>query len=341
MPPEFSIVVPVYMVRAYIHEALRSVARQTYGLWECWCVDDGSADGGGDHLDEAVRGDGRFHVIHQRNAGVAAARNRALGRVRGRWLLFLDGDDAVAPTWLATIRELDARYPDADMIAFRMGETWGDVGKTTPRLGGVRVINAEDGISLALARHSFGEFAYRMPRGGAIRFRPFTHSEDVLFMTMWFCRARRVVLAEIPLYWYRRREGSATTSSVSVARLQSEWGAWSAILGLYVSGARPVARDVLRNCEKVLALGQMGWMARLSDRQTRVAWYRRWRWALLRMAWGTHGTTIAFRTTALLFWATPWYTVSQWFVGRCVRLKAWSRSKNSGARDFSRSGRGK
>lgn len=334
MIPEFSVVVPVYLVQAYLGEALRSVTRQTFGRWECLCVDDGSQDACGDLLDAAARADGRFRIIHQRNAGVASARNRALARVRGKWLLFLDGDDAVSPEWLRVVYDLSNRYPEADLIAFRMGKTREEVTVTPEGAGNVRILDVAAGLSPDLTHHSFWEFAYRAMRGGEIRFRPFTHSEDVLFMTEWFFHARQAVLAEVSLYWYRRRACSATTAPISVARLRSEWGAWGAILALYVSGKRLVPRMILRNCEKVLSLSQIAWMARLPDRRARAEWYRFWRWALLRMAWRTHGTTSSFRASALLFWATPWYTICHWFVGRCVRMKAWLRKRSNGARDF-------
>ena len=93
MNPKFSIVIPVYNVAPYLRECLDSVLAQTFTDWEAICVDDGSTDGSGAILDEYEAKDKRFRVIHQKNAGVSAARNAALEVMKGQWFLFLDGDD--------------------------------------------------------------------------------------------------------------------------------------------------------------------------------------------------------------------------------------------------------
>ena len=94
MPPPvyFSLVIPVYKVERFLQDALDSVHGQTFQDYEVLCVDDGSPDACGAMLDETARRDARFRIVHQRNAGVSAARNRALDRVRGEYILFLDPD---------------------------------------------------------------------------------------------------------------------------------------------------------------------------------------------------------------------------------------------------------
>ncbi len=92
----FSIIIPVYNVAPYLRECLDSVLSQTFTDWEAICVDDGSTDASGAILDEYAAKDARFRVIHQSNAGVSAARNRALDMARSEWVLFLDGDDYLA-----------------------------------------------------------------------------------------------------------------------------------------------------------------------------------------------------------------------------------------------------
>ena len=73
--PTISIVVPVYRVEDYLPRALDSVLAQTYAAWDMILVDDGSPDRCGAICDEYAVGEPRIHVIHQKNAGVSAARN--------------------------------------------------------------------------------------------------------------------------------------------------------------------------------------------------------------------------------------------------------------------------
>ena len=100
--PVISIIIPVYNVAPYLRECLDSVLAQTFTDWEAICVDDGSTDGSGTIIDEYAAKDKRFKVIHQKNAGVSAARNAALDVAKGKWFLFLDGDDILRADGLET-----------------------------------------------------------------------------------------------------------------------------------------------------------------------------------------------------------------------------------------------
>ena len=102
MTPFFSIIIPVYNVAPYLRECLDSVLAQTFTDWEAICVDDGSTDSSGVILDEYAVRDSRFRVIHQSNSGVSAARNAALDVAKGKWFLFLDGDDILRADGLET-----------------------------------------------------------------------------------------------------------------------------------------------------------------------------------------------------------------------------------------------
>ena len=96
----FSIIIPVYNVAPYLRECLDSVLAQTFTDWEAICIDDGSTDGSGEILDEYAAKDKRFRVIHQKNAGVSAARNSGIDAANGEYVTFLDGDDAYDRSWL-------------------------------------------------------------------------------------------------------------------------------------------------------------------------------------------------------------------------------------------------
>lgn len=116
MSPAFSIIIPVYNVVPYLRECLDSVLAQTFTDWEAICVDDGSTDGSGAILDEYSDKDGRFKVIHQKNAGVSAARNAALEAAVGEWITFLDADDRIDTERLSALSIIANRHKDIDWI---------------------------------------------------------------------------------------------------------------------------------------------------------------------------------------------------------------------------------
>jgi glycosyltransferase involved in cell wall biosynthesis len=94
-----SALIPTYNRRAHTLRAIESVLAQTLPVDEIIVVDDGSTDG----TAEAIRSryKSRVAVLTQNNAGVSAARNRAIQAARGDWVAFLDSDDLWLPDKLA------------------------------------------------------------------------------------------------------------------------------------------------------------------------------------------------------------------------------------------------
>ncbi len=111
--PRFSVVIPLYNMAPTISRAVGSALGQTCSDLEVIVVDDGSSDGGADLAERT--GDPRLRVIRQANAGAAAARNTGIRAARARHVTFLDADDAYDPHFLATVRELIQRYPQAGL----------------------------------------------------------------------------------------------------------------------------------------------------------------------------------------------------------------------------------
>ena len=95
--PLISVIVPVYRVEDYLDKCIRSIAEQTYSNLEILLVDDGSPDRSGAICDRWAVSDCRIRVIHQKNAGAGAARNRALDAAEGDLIAFVDSDDYLHP----------------------------------------------------------------------------------------------------------------------------------------------------------------------------------------------------------------------------------------------------
>ncbi len=90
-----SVIIPVYNVERYIDRCVESVVNQTYKNLEIWLVDDGSTDSSGVYCQKWAEKDERINVIHQKNQGLSAARNIAIDKCSGEWLVFVDSDDVV------------------------------------------------------------------------------------------------------------------------------------------------------------------------------------------------------------------------------------------------------
>ncbi len=98
--PKISIIIPAYNVDRYVRRAIESIQHQTLEDYEVLVVDDGSTDRTGQILDAMAARDIRITVIHQENGGAPAARNNALDRARGEYVMFFDADDWAEPRML-------------------------------------------------------------------------------------------------------------------------------------------------------------------------------------------------------------------------------------------------
>lgn len=138
-----SVVIPLYNKEMQIAHTLQSVFHQSFQDFEVVIVDDGSTDGSVDLVKKF--GDSRLRLIHQKNAGVSAARNRGIEESKGDLIAFLDADDEWKPEYLATQYRLYQKYPDSSVFAcnyeFRDIE-----GKVTPTIIRTLPFTGEDGI---------------------------------------------------------------------------------------------------------------------------------------------------------------------------------------------------
>lgn len=101
--PFFTVVVPTHRREGPLEEAIRSVLGQTDGELELLVVDDDPAESAARVV--ARFDDGRLtYLRNDRSPGGSGARNAGAFRGRGRWIAFLDDDDAWEPEKLARQR---------------------------------------------------------------------------------------------------------------------------------------------------------------------------------------------------------------------------------------------
>lgn len=95
------VVIPAYNAVATLARTVASACAQSHGDLEIFIVDDGSTDGTLDMARGFAAADPRISVLHQANAGVAAARNNALARTDCALTTWLDADDLWHPEKIA------------------------------------------------------------------------------------------------------------------------------------------------------------------------------------------------------------------------------------------------
>lgn len=94
--PKISVIMPVYNAEKYLRDAIDSILCQTFTDFEFIIIDDGSSDTSANIV--LSYDDSRIHFfINERNMGVAATLNRALGLSTGEYVARMDSDDISLP----------------------------------------------------------------------------------------------------------------------------------------------------------------------------------------------------------------------------------------------------
>lgn len=220
MTPLFSIIIPVYNVEKYVQTCIDSVISQTYSNLEIIMVDDGSTDTSGQLCDKAAMLDPRIKVIHQKNAGLSAARNAGIDKATGDYLYFVDSDDYIDKNLVETVLNAYSKY-DVDIVIF-----------------GTNVIN-EDSTPKGTIDNLQGEFTQQKEALGALLqgeiddyawnkvckrhifeqvYYPVGHNwEDAATTYKLFLKTNKIVSIPDRLYYYRSRKDSISAQMTEKA----------------------------------------------------------------------------------------------------------------------------
>ena len=114
--PLVSLVIPVYNTGRPAKKLLQIIQKQSYQNLDVVVVDDGSTDDSLSILQELAATDSRLRIFHQNNSGQSSARNLGISKAQGDYIIFLDSDDLIEPTFiqkLVAAVDCNAFEPDA------------------------------------------------------------------------------------------------------------------------------------------------------------------------------------------------------------------------------------
>lgn len=110
----FSVIIPCHNSQEYIAVAIESVRSQTYQNWELLVVDDCSVDDTAMIVDTFVKKDKRikYFKTNEPSGSPAVPRNMGVQQAKGRYIAFLDSDDAWMPSKLEQQLRMFREYKD-------------------------------------------------------------------------------------------------------------------------------------------------------------------------------------------------------------------------------------
>ena len=131
--PLISVIVPFYNSEKFIEQTIKSILNQTFPSYEILIIDDGSTNKIAlEKLEQIKELDKRIKVFHKQNEGLATTRDYGASKSdeHARYLMFIDDDDLIEPTFLEcgfwTLEtNKDAAWAYSDSLGFGAIEyTW-------------------------------------------------------------------------------------------------------------------------------------------------------------------------------------------------------------------------
>lgn len=221
-----SVIIPMYNSEEYIRQCIESVTRQTYRHLEILVINDGSTDRGMEICKMLQRRDDRIRLINQKNQGVSSARNRGMDAAVGKYVFFLDSDDAIHPRLLEELvgkaEKYGAKLAACDVLKLksrRMDHRKGQIAGRGRWQISKNGAESEEWfhIKYSLNLTLIGGKLIRRDSIGALRFdEDLTRGEDTLFLYELVRKRIRIAFLERKWYYYRIHAGSVTHSYQSM-----------------------------------------------------------------------------------------------------------------------------
>jgi O-antigen biosynthesis protein len=116
--PRVSVVIPCFNQGNFVDEAIQSVLAQSFQDFEIIVVNDGSTERRTHTLLTQTTWQ-KTRILHTENQGLAAARNNGIRVAQGSYILPLDADDRISPTYIEQAVALLDQQPNLGIVYCR------------------------------------------------------------------------------------------------------------------------------------------------------------------------------------------------------------------------------
>lgn len=219
-----SVIVPIYNVEQYLVKCIESLLIQSLKDIEIILVDDGATDNSPNICDEYALKDNRVKVIHKQNGGLSDARNIGIEIAQGEYIAFLDSDDWVESNFYEYLYNLiekeHADIAQCDYVKVYSDEATIDFKETIKEsvhtgIEALYLLHSEEYVKTLVVWNKL----YKRELFKNIRFPKGKVHEDEFTTYKVLHQASKVVNSNLPMVYYRQREGSIMAQEFNEKRL--------------------------------------------------------------------------------------------------------------------------
>lgn len=216
-----TIIIPCYNVGKYVEKCITSIMEQSYKDVEIIPVNDGSKDDTLSILQVLASKDNRIHIINKENAGVSAARNSGLEVATGEYVVFVDGDDYLAPDYVEYMLSL-SKKTDADFCMSK--NCFSRDAESQVEHDNVQILTPAQATAMLISpkvivgcwnkmykRAFINKFGLKFSTN-------LFYGEGLNFITNASQLANNVAVGERKVYFYRRNNEASATSKFNIQK---------------------------------------------------------------------------------------------------------------------------
>ena len=229
--PLVSVVVPVYNVERYVGQCLESILSQSYTNLEIIIVNDGSKDSSADICKRYADLDDRILLINKENGGLSSARNAALDKVHGKYLMYVDSDDYIKPEMIKNMVDV-AEKENVDLVKcnFCRCTQDGTEDNCDDDTGAIKLFSAEEAVENFLTvpyssrkyfRITVWDSLYLFDTVKNLRFPEGKLYEDGYYTPVVLLNCKKTAHIDTSFYVYRQNEGSIIGNGFTEKSLKS------------------------------------------------------------------------------------------------------------------------
>lgn len=216
-----SVILPVYNDAKFLEKTLQSLYKQTLNNreYELIIINDGSSDNTLNISIDFFKKHPNLNgcVYTQNNKGVCAARNRGIKLAKGKYIMFVDGDDILANNCLERMLSGSQKKENIELVSCLMTRNINLLGNNAKGEPLIRQCNDMYNYMLSNVSVYGGNvcnkiFKLKIIKNNNISFNEqITYWEDMLFVEKYLQECNgNVFLLNTYLYFYRRNSESVT-----------------------------------------------------------------------------------------------------------------------------------
>ncbi len=262
---QLSVIIPVYNSSRTIKRTLRSLLMQTFSEFEVILIDSESTDDTvqkiHEFMDTLTEKQPVFRLFSQPNEGISASRNRGLDLAQGKIIAFCDADDTVPPEAYEKMMEYWRLVPDCRMVAGQYDRRDGFTVHKNPRSVKMcqdPVIPRND-LDFMHGQTLWNKwFSADIIRENSIRFRPYLHMEDGVFLFEYLQHVDKIVTCPHIVYHYYKPlpfDGRTASQQNRVENLTSAVDAYKEMVKLTEGWGRIYHDDMLQRMVSTVLIG--------------------------------------------------------------------------------------